>query len=110
MKSAQPRQLAFVFADSPKGDEVRDSEDESSGKRFLVHTAKGSGRMEAATCATAEGRLMEAVASASNLAQALLNLLRNKGTSFVPCGVITSPAITGAVRVDSTSNFGVVSS
>jgi len=83
LKSAEPRQLAFVFADSPKGDEVRDSEDESYGKRFLVHTAKGNGRMEAATCATADGRLMEAVASASNLAQALLNVLRNKGAPGV---------------------------
>ena len=38
MKSAEPRQLAFVFADSPKGDKNRDPQDESYGKRFLVHT------------------------------------------------------------------------
>jgi RNA-directed DNA polymerase len=79
LKSAEPRQLTFVFADSPKGDKNRDPQDESYGKRFLVHTAKGNCRPETATCAAAEGRLMEAVASASNLAQALLNVLRNKG-------------------------------
>ena len=79
MKSAEPRQLAFVFADSPQGDKARGSQDESSGKRFLVHTAKGSGWMEPATCTAVERRLMESVASACNLAQALLNVLRNKG-------------------------------
>jgi len=83
LKSAEPRQLAFVFADSPTGNKVRDPQDESSGKRFLVHTAKGSGQLESATCTAAEGRLMEAVASASNLAQALLNVLRNKGAPGV---------------------------
>jgi len=53
------------------------------GSGFLVHTAKGNCRPETATCAAAEGRLMEAVASASNLAQALLNVLRNKGAPGV---------------------------
>jgi RNA-directed DNA polymerase len=48
-----------------------------------VHKAKGSGRTETATGATAPGRLMEKVASASNLAQALLNVLRNKGAPGV---------------------------
>ena len=83
MKSAEPRQLDFVFADSPQGDKAHDSQDESFGKRFLVHTAKSSGRMEPATCTAADGRLLEAVASASNLAQALLNVLRNKGAPGV---------------------------
>lgn len=79
MKSAEPRQLAFVFADSPRGDKARGPQDESDGKRFLVHTAKGNGRTEPATCTAVERRLMESVASASNLARALLNVLRNKG-------------------------------
>jgi RNA-directed DNA polymerase len=79
LKSAEPRQLAFAFADSPQGDKARGSQDESCGKRFLVHTAKGSGRLEPATCTAVERRLMESVASACNLAQALLNVLRNKG-------------------------------
>ena len=42
MKSAEARKLAFVFADSPKGDKNRDPQDESYGKRFLVHTAKAA--------------------------------------------------------------------
>jgi RNA-directed DNA polymerase len=79
LKSAEPRQLAFVFADSPQGDKARGPQDEPYGERFLVHTAKGNGRMEPATCTAAKGRLMESVASARNLAQALLNVLRNKG-------------------------------
>jgi RNA-directed DNA polymerase len=83
LKSAEPRQLAFVFADSPQGDKARSPQDESGGKRFLVHTAKSNGRMEPATCTVVERRLMESVASASNLAQALLNVLRNKGAPGV---------------------------
>ena len=83
MKSAEPRQLAFAFADSPKGDKTSNSRDESYGRQFLVHKAKGSGRTETATGATAPGWLMEKVASASNLAQALLNVLRNKGAPGV---------------------------
>ena len=83
MKRAEPRQLDFVFADSPQGDKARDPQDESFGKRFLVHTAESSGRMEPATCTAADRRLPEAVGSASNLAQALLNVLRNKGAPGV---------------------------
>ena len=77
MKSAEPRQLAFVFADSSQGDKARGPQNESDGKRFLVHTATGSSRMEPATCTDVERRLMESVASASNMAQAVLNVLRN---------------------------------
>jgi RNA-directed DNA polymerase len=79
LKSAEPRQSVFGFADSPQGNETRGPQDESYGKRFLVHTAKSYGQMEPATCTAVETRLMESVASASNMAQALLNLLRNKG-------------------------------
>ena len=67
LKSAEPRQLTFVFADSPQGDKDRGPQDESRGKRFLVHTAKGNGRMEPATCTAAakSERSMESVASAA---------------------------------------------
>ena len=82
-KSAEPRQLAFVFADRPQGDKAHDLQDESDGKRFLEHTAKGSSCRESAAGTAAAGRLMEAVASAGNLAQALLKVLRNKGTPGV---------------------------
>jgi hypothetical protein len=55
--------------------------DESRGKRYLLHTAKDNGRTDPATCTTAANskRTMESVASVANLAQALLNVLRNKG-------------------------------
>src|SRR5437660_658097 len=58
---------------------------ESRGKRYLLHTAKGNGRTDPATCTTVadKGRLLESVASAANLAQALLNVLRNKGAPGV---------------------------
>ena len=85
MRSTGPRQLTFALADSPKGDKDRVPRDESRGKRYLLHTAKGNGRTDPATCTTVadKGRLLESVASAANLAQALLNVLRNKGASGV---------------------------
>jgi RNA-directed DNA polymerase len=83
LKSAGPRQLPFTFADSPKGNKDRTTRDESRGKRYLLHTVKGNGRTDPATCTTAASseRTMESVASVANLAQALLNVLRNKGAS-----------------------------
>ena len=83
MRSTGPRQLPFAFADSPKGDKDRVPRDESRGKRYLLHTAKDNGRTDPATCTTAANskRTMESVASVANLAQALLNVLRNKGAS-----------------------------
>jgi RNA-directed DNA polymerase len=59
--------------------------DESQGKRYLSHTAKGNGRTDPATCTTVadKERLLESGASAANLAQALLNVLRNKGAPGV---------------------------
>ena len=83
MRSTGPRQLTFAFADSPKGDKDRMPRDESRGKRYLLHTAKGNGRTVPVTCTTAakSERTMESVTSVANLAQALLNVLRNKGAS-----------------------------
>lgn len=83
MRSTGPRQLPFAFADSPKGDKDRVPRDESRGKRYLLHTARDNGRTDPATCTTAANskRTMESVASVANLAQALLNVLRNKGAS-----------------------------
>ncbi len=85
MRSTGPRQLTFALADSPKGDKDRVPRDESRGKRYLLHTAKGNGRTDPATCITVadKGRLLESVASAANLARALLNVLRNKGAPGV---------------------------
>jgi RNA-directed DNA polymerase len=85
LRSAGSRQLALAFADSPLGDRDRMAQDESRAKRYLLHTASVNNRKDPATCTTAakNERTMEAVASAANLAQALLNVLRNKGASGV---------------------------
>ena len=85
MKRAGSRQLALAFADSPSGDRDGNAQDESWGKQYLLHTAKANNRKDPATSTTAavSVRTMESVASAANLAQALLNVLRNKGASGV---------------------------
>lgn len=84
MKGAGARQRAFVFADSPQGGKGQESGDESQGKRFLLHIAKGKSQgLPAIGAAVDTTRLLEAVASAPNLAQALLSVLRNKGAPGV---------------------------
>ncbi len=85
MKSAGSRQLALAFADSPTGSRDRGTQDESRGKRYLLHTAKVNNRKDPATSTAAADseRAMESVASAHNLAQALLNVSRNKGAPGV---------------------------
>jgi RNA-directed DNA polymerase len=73
-----------VFADSPQGGKGQEPQDESRGKRFLLHIAKGkSPGLPAIGAAVDTLRLLEAVASPPNLAQALLNVLRNKGAPGV---------------------------
>ena len=85
MRRAGSRQLALAFADSPKGDKDRAARDESRGKRYLLHTVKANNRKDPATDTTAANseRAMESVASACNLAQALLNVFGNKGAPGV---------------------------
>jgi RNA-directed DNA polymerase len=84
LKGAGARQRAFVFADSPQGGKGQEAGDESQGKRFLLHIAKGKSQgLPAIGAAVDTTRLLEAVASAPNLARALLNVLRNKGAPGV---------------------------
>jgi len=84
LKGAGARQGAFVFADSPQGGKGQEPQDESRGKRFLLHIAKGKSQgLPAIGAAVDTSRLLEAVASAPNLARALLNVLRNKGAPGV---------------------------
>jgi len=85
LKSAGSRQLALAFADSPTGSRDRGTQDESRGKRYLLHTAKVNNRKDPATSTAAADseRAMESVALAHNLAQALLNVSRNKGAPGV---------------------------
>ena len=87
-----PRQLSFVFADSPPGDGKDERSDASEQRSFLLHKAKrkktsGSNASVADTC-----RLLEEAASEANLARALLNVVRNKGAPGVDAQLTNLPA------------------
>ena len=41
LRSMRSRQLTFVFADSPRGGKGASLTDESAGKAYLLHRAKG---------------------------------------------------------------------
>ena len=77
------RQLTFVFADSPRGGKGASPTDESAGKAYLLHTAKGMPTSDLIAPAADTCRLLEQVASESNLATALLNVARNQGAPGV---------------------------
>ena len=83
MRRTGHRQLSFAFADSPQGDGEAGTSDASGGRAFLLHTAKPkrTARTVAGTADTS--RLLEEVASAANLAQALLKVIRNQGAPGV---------------------------
>lgn len=83
MSKAEYRQLTFAFADSPQGDGPVVLSDVSVGKAWLAHQAEVKEGKDSAAWTAGNGRLLEAVASASNLAQALLNVARNKGAAGV---------------------------
>jgi len=77
------RQLTFVFADSPRGGKGARPTDASAGKAYLLHRAKGMPTNDLIAPAADTSRLLEQVASESNLATALLNVARNKGAPGV---------------------------
>jgi len=79
MKGARPKQLPFVFADSPRGSKGAGASDESEARAFLLHIAKGTSETDLAVSGSNTGELMERLVSDSNLATALLNVARNKG-------------------------------
>jgi group II intron reverse transcriptase/maturase len=70
--------LNFVFADSPQGGGPANSTDASEELPGLLHKAKPMTACDPVAMA-ADNRLLEQVASESNLATALLNVARNKG-------------------------------
>lgn len=83
MSKAEYRQLTFAFADSPQGDGPAASTDLSVGKAWLALTAEVKEVTDSAARTVDTDRLLESVASVSNLAQALLNVARNKGAAGV---------------------------
>ena len=79
----EPRQLTFVFADSPKGGKGSRLRDESGGRPYLLHIAKVTNATSSATTESKPGRLLESVTHPANLATALRNVARNKGAPGV---------------------------
>lgn len=83
MSKAEYHQLSFAFADSPQGDGPAEPSDVSVGKAWLALKAEGKEGNDSAAWTVDPGRLLESVAAVSNLAQALLNVARNKGAAGV---------------------------
>ena len=83
MSKTEHRQLTFAFAASPKGDGPAKLSDVSVGKAWLSLKAKVKEVNDSVAWTADAGRLLESVTSVSNLAQALLNVARNKGAAGV---------------------------
>jgi group II intron reverse transcriptase/maturase len=72
-----------VFADSPSGSGDDRTTDAFEGRTYLLHQAGVKEASDPATRAVDSSRLLERMASTPNLAQALLNVARNKGAPGV---------------------------
>jgi group II intron reverse transcriptase/maturase len=83
LSKAENHQLTLAFADSPQGDGPAASTDVSVGKSWLSLRAKVNEGINLVAWTVDLGRLLETVASVSNLAQALQNVARNKGAAGV---------------------------
>ena len=84
MRKKGPRQLSFVFADSPSGDGKDERSDASEPRSFLLQKAKRKKPIGPNASGAADtSRLLEDAATEANLARALLNVVRNKGAPGV---------------------------
>jgi len=83
LRKTGPRQLGLVFADSPSGGGVTEPPDASGRRGFLLLKARNKKTKGSGAGVADAGRLLEEVASEANLAQALLNVVRNKGAPGV---------------------------
>lgn len=98
MLRAGYRQLTFAFADSPPGSGDERASSELEGKLFLLRTVKVNKTDDPATRAADDSHLLlERAASRANLAQALLNVSRNKGAAGVD-GRSVEEVVTSAPR------------
>ena len=79
MRKTGPRQLGLVFADNPSGSGTTEPPDASGRRSFLLHKARHKKTRGPGTGVADTSRLLEEAASEANLAQALLNVVRNKG-------------------------------
>ena len=78
------RQLTFAFADSPQGSKEAHTSGVPEGKAYLQHIAEVKEESHPVARTTEDTtRLLERVASAPNLARALLSVARNKGAAGV---------------------------
>jgi len=84
LRRTRPRQLRLVFADSSSEGKDVPNEDGSSGRTYLLHTARArtTPGLDAPAARGDEG-LLERVASEPNLARALLHVFRNHGAPGV---------------------------
>lgn len=97
MRSVEPSQLPLVFADRPRGSERAESP-AKEGEAFLRRIAKARKTPGPTTPAAASARLLDEVASAPNLAQALLHVARNRGAAGVD-GASVEEVVAGARRL-----------
>jgi RNA-directed DNA polymerase len=98
MPRADQRQLTFVFADNPNPGRGQAAPlDVSEAKAWLRHIAKvKESNRSAAKVEPLSGDLLERIASRANLAQAVLNVVRNQGAAGSDGMDIT--AVLGNVR------------
>jgi RNA-directed DNA polymerase len=109
LRKTGPRQLGLAFADSPQGKPtgggLTEPPDVSGRRSFLLHKARNK-KMRGPGAGVADtGRLLEEVASEANLAQALLNVVRNKGApgvdgQTVDAAEAKAPSIIARLRRD----------
>ena len=105
MRKRGPRQLSFVFADSPSGGGKDELSDASEQRSFLLQKAKRKKTSGPNAGAADTSRLLEDAASEANLARALLNVVRNKGApgvdgQTVEAAEAKAPAIVARLRRD----------
>ena len=105
MRKRGPRQLSFVFADSPSGGGKDERSDASEPRNFLLHKAKRKKTSGPHAGVADTSRLLEEAATEANLARALLNVVRNKGApgadgQTVEMAEAQAPAIIARLRRD----------
>jgi len=105
LRKTGPRQLSLVFAENPSGGGKAEPSDVSERRSFLLHKARNKKTRGPGTDEADTSRLLEEVASEANLAQALLNVVRNKGApgvdgQTVEAAEAKAPSIIARLRRD----------
>jgi RNA-directed DNA polymerase len=83
MRKTGPRQMSLVLADSPQGGETQTASDASERRNALLHKTRNRKAKSPGTGVADTSRLLEQVATEANLAEALLEVVRNKGAPGV---------------------------